>query len=681
VVPREDIPIRYVRASGYPGLRPSFALAAFFANLSVGLFQALAILLSFRPDVIVGTGGFASAPVMFAAALLRKLRLSRVRVYVHEQNAAPGKLNQVVGRLADRVFVTFPETLSSFPSNGVVSGYPLRKRIASVDHAAAAAALDFTIPPGRDVVFAFGGSQGARTINRAVVDALGDLLPHRDRLFIIHGTGLFKGRTYDAEADTRARLDARYSADERKLIDSFYVSRPFFYQIENVYAVSDLVVARAGAGTLYELASLGLPAIIIPKADLPGDHQVMNARAMARCGGATVLYEQTTISDGGIVEEVDGGRLAFQIVSLLSKPERLEQMRHMARTFVGQDAVEIIVRTIRADLARVATKGADQKAAIASADQIAGAGSVDEIAGAGLADQLAGARSADQKVGGYTFSRQAPAAADSANHSPALPSNGELLTQLERAAARFGPAYCPEQIVTSPDDLAYFVSRSASLLTRQRWEQRNLGVKLLGLLHARDKLPLLLALLADKRPAPWPQRLLGGDYRQVGFIRRNILTAVARLGVVRPEVERALLESFKDPYFEARAEAVRTASHLADRLIDRRAIVQGLRPVLDDRWLEVASAAAEALGKIGGAEDALPALLGLKDAKYWMVRAAALEGILSLVRRGEAGDPEALKENLREFVLTSTDFKPEFQIKRLYGRVIEAMANREGGAR
>jgi UDP-N-acetylglucosamine--N-acetylmuramyl-(pentapeptide) pyrophosphoryl-undecaprenol N-acetylglucosamine transferase len=660
VVPRENLPIRFVRASGYPGLRPSASLAAFAANLSVGLIQATAILLSFRPHVIIGTGGYASAPVMFAAALLRRLGLSRARVYVHEQNAAPGKLNLVVGRLADRVFLTFAETRSSFPSNGLVTGYPLRKRIAPVDRATASAALDFAIPAGRQVVFAFGGSQGARTINRAVVDALGDLLPYRDRLFIIHGTGLVKGRAYDAEADTRARLEARYSVEDRSRIETFYVARPFFYQIENVYAVADLVVARAGAGTLYELASLGLPAIIIPKANLPGDHQVMNARALARCGGATVVYEETTVSGDAIVEEVDGGRLAFQIVSLLADPDRLARMHERARNFVAQDALAIIVRTIEGDGRADLQAGTHGTVGVPK-----GGGATGDKGGAGLE-----ADGAAHVVPCGDVGEAAP-----------LPTNQALVTQLERAAGRLGAAFCPDQVVPSPDDRAYFVSRAASLLASPSWEQRNLGVKLLGLLHARDKLPLLVALLADKRPAPWPQRLLGGDYRQVGFIRRNVIIAIGRLGVVKPEVERALLAAFEDPYFEVRAEAARTASRLAERLIDRGAVVDGLRRLVNDRWLEVGAAAAEALGKIGGADDALPALLALKDAKYWMVRAAALEGILSLVRRGEAGDHAALKADLQEFVLTSTDFKPEFQIKRLYGRVIDAMTNREGGAR
>jgi UDP-N-acetylglucosamine--N-acetylmuramyl-(pentapeptide) pyrophosphoryl-undecaprenol N-acetylglucosamine transferase len=192
---------------------------------------------------------------------------------------------------------------------------------------------------------------------------------------------------------------------------------------------------------------------------------------------------------------------------------------------------------------------------------------------------------------------------------------------------------------------------------------------------------LLLALLDDKRPAPLIKRMFGGDYVQVGFIRRNIITALGRLGESSPEIEAALLAAFDDPYFEVRAEAARTAALLADRLSDRGAMVAGLGRLLSDRWLEVAGAAAQALGKVGHAHDALPALLSLQNARLWRLRAAALEGLLSLVERGEAGDPAVLVAALNHFVLTSTDFTPEFQIKRLYGRLLTAIAAREGDHR
>jgi len=624
VVPREGLPIRFVRASAYPGARLSLNLIRFLVNLSVGVVQAGAILLTFRPDVIVGTGGFASAPVLLAAAFLRRVRLTRVRIFVHEQNATPGKLNQLVGRLADRVFVTFPETRRSFPGNAMVTGYPLRRRIAAVEPDHARAQLDFTIPPGRQVVFVFGGSQGARTINRAIVDALRHLLPMRERVFIVHGTGLSKKGGYDSASDVRARMASSYSEQDQAAIAGFYVARPFFYQIEHVYSLTDLAVARGGAGSLYELASLGLPAIVIPKSNLPGDHQVMNARAMARCGGAVVVYEEAMLDAGQIVEQVDGRILAETIASLLADPGRLAGMGERSRAFSRGDALARIVGHISGDDAAFAPGEAE----------------------------------ADVE---------------------ALPSNQALLGRLEHSLARYGAAYRPEDVVRSAGDRAYFVSRAASLLVSAEWERRNLGVKLLGLLHARDKTPLLLALFNDRRPAPLLKRMFGGDFVQVGFIRRNIVTALGRLGEVSPEVQAALLTACGDPYFEVRAEAARTAARLAARLTDCDATVVALSGLLSDRWLEVASAAAQALGEVGHAHDALPALLALQDARLWRLRAAALEGLLSLVERGESGDPATLIGALKQFVLTSTDFKPEFQIKRLYGRVLAAVASREGG--
>jgi UDP-N-acetylglucosamine--N-acetylmuramyl-(pentapeptide) pyrophosphoryl-undecaprenol N-acetylglucosamine transferase len=637
IVPREGLPIRFVRSAGYPGSRPSPALARFLVNVGIGTLQASRILLSFRPDTIVGTGGYASAPVLFAAAALRRLGLCRARIFVHEQNAAPGKLNQVVGRLADRVFVTFPETLASFPGNAVVSGYPLRRRIAGVDPEAARAALDFHVPAGRRVVFVFGGSQGARTINRAIVDALRDLLPHRDRLFVIHGTGLERPGYKGAE-DVQRRIESSYSEDERRALAGFYVSRPYFHQIENVYALADLVVARAGAGSLYEIASLGLPAIVIPKANLPGDHQVMNARAMARGGGARVIYEETLAAGGEIVEQVDGRALAATIVELLQDDEARLELGRRGRAFLRGDALAIIAEAIRG-------QGSD------------GANPDGMPNGHGLA-----------------------APASPAASTPPI-SDRALVVGLEKALSHWGDRYCPEHVIPSADDRTYFISRAASLLASESWEQRNLGVKLLGLLHARERIPLLLALLADKRPAPLLQRLAGGDYLQVGFVRRNVVAAFARMGVVTPGVEAAIVASFADPYFEVRAEAARTAQTLASRLHDRRSMVGHLRGLLQDRWVEVAEAAAEAIGHVGGGDDGLPALLELSETRFWKVRAGALRGLIALVERGEAGDGRATLAAIDRFVLSSTDFKPEFQIKRLYGRLREAIVSREGETR
>ncbi len=622
VVPREGMPIRFVRASAFPGLRPSAAWVPFLLNLGFGTLKAAFIIRAFRPDVIVGTGGFASAPVMLAAGCLRKVGLLRAGVYVHEQNAAPGRLNLLVGRLADRVFVSFPEALADFPANGVMAGYPIRQRIAEADGRSGAHQLDFDLPAGRQVVFAFGGSQGARTINRAVVDALGSLLPHRDRLLVVHGTGLSRGGNgYDPGRETRERLERTYSEADRRAIQSFYVARPYFHAIEQVYASASLVVVRGGAGTLNEVAALGLPAIVVPKVNLPGEHQVMNARALVRCGGAVVLYEETRSEHGALVEALDGGLLAKTILGLLGDPGRLAAMGSAVRGFVRPDVLQTIVGVIRDGLAPPAGPSG-------------------------------------------------PAAGESR-----LLGNQALLAKLERAASLSGDAYRVDQHVAAPDDLAYYVSRAASLLASDDWERRNLGVKLIGLLQARGKLPLILELLRDRRPAPWYKRVIGGDFEQVGFIRRNAITAIARLGQSSSDVESVLETALTDPYYEVRAEAARAIAAL-DRAIGeegRARLIAALIARLRDAWLEVAAAAAEALGHIGRRDDALQALIDLQHHRYWMVRSAGLRALTAMVERGQAGDLDRLAREIRGFILTATDFRPEFTIRTSYGRLVAAI--------
>ncbi len=622
VVPREGIPIRFVRASGFPaGL--SADLAVFLLNLFIGTIQSLAILLGFRPDIIVGTGGYASAPVVMAASLLRKIRLIKSRIYIHEQNAVPGKLNRLMGRFVHQVLVTFPETLSYFPRNGILAGYPLRRRISRVRREEARQKLDFIIPEGRKVVLVFGGSQGSRTINHALVDALGHLLAHRDQLYIIHGVGLFKSREYNALKDTEARLRRIYSEERLKCIEGFYTYRPYFHNIELVYAVSDLVVARAGAGTLNEISVMGLPALLIPKPNLPGDHQVMNARATEMAGGAEILYEQVAPANGKLSEWIEGKILAERILALLQDDSRLREMSLRSRSFLNTDALGRIERRIR------------------------GIGAESE-----------------------QNARPSIQATDAAS----LPGNAELLALLERAFEEQPTAYKPENVISQPQDLEYFKNRASALLIHPQWQQRNLGVKLLGLLHARKRIPALAALFCDREPVSLFKRLLGGDFVQVGFIRRNIITAFVRLNECSPEVEKSLLLGLEDPYYEVRAEAARAAACYSARLSSREPFIAGLLKLLASPVIDVAAAAAEALGKLGGEHDALPVLLSMWNSKFWKVRAAVLRGIFYLVDRAEVTHLELLEKQVPRFVLTSTDFTPRFEIKSAYQELMEAVS-------
>jgi UDP-N-acetylglucosamine--N-acetylmuramyl-(pentapeptide) pyrophosphoryl-undecaprenol N-acetylglucosamine transferase len=614
IVTRAGYPIRYVRAHGFPGFRPSLDLIRFIFLLSVGILQSFFYIATFRPDTIVGTGGYVSAPVIFANTLMRLLGMSKARVFIHEQNSVPGKLNQLIGRRADKVLLTFPETKGFFPENGVVVGYPVRHSVTSMLSSDRGEAMPFQIPEGRKVVFAFGGSQGARTINRALVDALGHLLTRRNDIFIVHGVGLMKTPEYDAWDDTAKRLQSSYSEGEQEQIKTFYYAQDYFHNIGDIYAVSNLIVCRGGAGSLNEISAMGKSALIIPKANLPGNHQVMNARAMKRAGAAEVIFEDTVMEEGILLEEVEGQKLATKITSLLDAPNRLEEMGRCSRAFMNHNAVKQIAAEIQG--------GPIYKS------------SIDEV------------KDLEPLVG-----------------------DNELLVKLRSVWQDNPEEYDPREVITDADDLDYYRHRAASLLTSPSWPERNLGVKLIGLLKHEEKLSSLLHLLANRTPASRLQRLFGGDYREVGFIRRNILTSLQILNKWGPEVEARVFEALDDSYYEVRAQAARTMGHFAQELVQKKAVKEKLINLIKDRSFEVVREVVLALGAVGEDREVVEALLGLKEHHYWQVREAALRGITELAKRGIVLDYHWLLNEISQFIITTTDFRSYFDIKETYQRL------------
>jgi len=238
-------------------------------------------------------------------------------------------------------------------------------------------------------------------------------------------------------------------------------------------------------------------------------------------------------------------------------------------------------------------------------------------------------------------------------------------------------AYKPDSAIARPQDLEYLKNRASALLIHPAWQERNLGVKLLGLLHAREKIPALLALFYDRKPASILKRLMGGDFEQVGFIRRNVITALVRMNEISPEIEKALLTGLKDPYYEVRAESARAAAFFGSRLNAPDNLIAVLLKLLTDKNIDVSVASAEALGKIGGEFDALPALLGFWDSRLWKLRAAALRGILHLVERGKVAHLEILEAQAPRFILTSTEFAPYFEIKAVYRQLMESVSRKK----
>lgn len=611
IVKRAGYPLYFVSSEGFPGLRPSFRSFRFLCRLSLGVVQSMGILLWFAPRWIIATGGYVSAPIIIATLLLRWFRVAPARVFLHEQNSIPGQLNAFLGRWVDRVLLTFPQTLSFFPKNGVVVGYPIRGAIAPKPREEALERLPFRIPANRRIVFAFGGSQGARTINRAVVGALKHLLPYRDKIFVIHGMGLNKSAEYDAVGDTERQIQKVLSESERSLLDGFYYRQDYFHNIEDIYSVSDLIVCRSGAGSLNEISGLGVPAILVPKANLPGDHQVMNARAMKHCGAAEVLFEDTVVEEGRVLERLDGEILAERMVRLLDDTGRLREMSANSSRFLMRHAVKRILAELYRDGSFVNGNGE-----------------------------------------GMPF-------------KPLL-GNHALLTRLSSAYERSRGTYDPLSAVEDADDLDYYRHRAAGLLSHDAWQDRNLGVKLIGLTRYREKAPALLHMLSDRTPETRIRRLFGADYKQVGFIRRNILQALLVLDNFDAGVERHLLLALDDPYFEVRAQACVAVAHFGRYLAGKETWLKALTKCLDDPCFEVVMEAARALGEIGEDGETVRILLRLKESYYWQVRDAALKGLKRMLDRGVAGPSAELLRDVSCFMLTSTDFRPYFSIKETY---------------
>ena len=615
IVKRAGYPLRFVSSAGFPGLRPSFRLVRFLLKLTLGVFQSVVILLGFAPRWVIATGGYVSAPIILATLLLRILGLSPTRVFLHEQNSIPGQLNSLLGRWVDRVFLTFPQTLSFFPRNGVLVGYPIRQSIALLPKEEAYAHLSFPVPQERRVVFVFGGSQGARTINRSLVDALPYLIPRRDRLFIIHGTGLSKSNEYDAAVDTERCLEKTLSPQERTLLEDFYYRQDYFHNIADVYSISDLIVCRSGAGSLYEISRMGKPAILIPKANLPGDHQVMNARAMKHSGAVEILFEDTIVEDGKVLEKLEGKLLAERILNLLEDLERLGELGNRSREFFRHRAVERILSEIYQD------------------------------------------HSFDNGV-----------SHDTVPMKPLL-SKPRLLQVLSAAYGSAPGEYDPLRVVGDEDDLFCYQHRAATLLTSKGWPDRNVGVKLIGLTHYREKVPTLLYMLADRTPANPVRRWFGGDFEQVAFIRRNIVQALQVLNYCDATVEEHLLIALKDPYFEVRSQVCAAVAHFGSALEGKGIWVSAMVECLQDKSFEVAAQAAKALGEIGNDERVMQVLLQLKESHYWQVRNAGLIGIRRLVERDVVQPSEPMLAEVSSFILTATDFKPHFSIKQTYQTV------------
>ena len=304
-----------VPKAGYPlftiAARPLTGIASPFVNAK-GVAQSVALLRRLRPDIVIATGGYVCFPLVTAARIPGVTKW-HVPIALLEPNAVPGLTNRLLAPMVDEVW------------NAENTGVPVRASLRSLP-ARDAAAARLGVDPARKTLLVVGGSQGARSINGAVANlALSGGVPPDWQLLLI------AGRTNAADvASALARVP-----NARVL--------PYLDDMADAYAVADLVLARAGAMTVAELAAVRLPAILVPYPHAAADHQTANARAVERSGAAVLLPDDALVA-----------RLPAVLAETLA-PARFAALRASATALDPGDAVAAIVARIRALVSRTGT--------------------------------------------------------------------------------------------------------------------------------------------------------------------------------------------------------------------------------------------------------------------------------------------------------------------------------------
>ena len=319
LVPKEGYPIETVTITNF---RRSFSPAAIghnvktLLNMNKSRKQANAILDRFMPDLVVGTGGYASYPVVNAAAA------RGIPTAVHESNAVPGLTTKALSKVVDVVMVGFAESKNHYddPSKVVVTGTPVRGDFFQYTRKEARAKLGLT--DERPLVLSVWGSLGAEEMNRQIVDFIALECRDGEPFHHIHGAGRDFAQVMAALKEKGADPAGHPAVDVREYI----------YDMPVVMAAADLVLCRAGASTISELTAIAKPSILVPSPNVVADHQTKNARVLEQAGGAVLLPEG----------ESSGEKLYQTAAGILNDKDRREAMGAALRAMAVPDAAEQI---------------------------------------------------------------------------------------------------------------------------------------------------------------------------------------------------------------------------------------------------------------------------------------------------------------------------------------------------
>ena len=301
IIPRYGYPLKFIEVAGFKRSLSLDTLRSAY-KLCKGLIDAYRLIDKERPDLVIGTGGYVCGPVVFMAA--RK----GIPCCIQEQNAMPGVTNKILSHFVRKVFLGYQEGAKYFKGDAILefTGNPIRTEI--LEHTKAEAVQELGLDPEKKTILVSGGSRGARSINKAMLEAELQLSGRHD-VQVLHATGAANYDSYMQE------LKQRGGVEENIIV------KPYLHNMPVALAAADLAVFRAGAIGLAELMAKGIPSVLVPYPYATANHQEFNARAVEAAGAAKVIIDR----------ELTGEKLLEEIERLLLHPEELDEMQSAAK--------------------------------------------------------------------------------------------------------------------------------------------------------------------------------------------------------------------------------------------------------------------------------------------------------------------------------------------------------------
>lgn len=321
MVPKEGFKIRFITVEG---LNKKVSINT-FKSIALGIKgyrQASKIIKEFKPDIVIGTGGYVCGPVVLCAYL------KGIPTMIHEQNAIPGVTNKILSKVTTKIAISFKESEKYFPKNKVFfTGNPVKDQIINLNREKSREV--WGIDRDKPVLFVVGGSRGAKNVNNAIVEIIPRLNDENIQLIFVTGENQFEETMKNLEKN-------KINVKNLKGIKIF----PFIFNMHDALGACDLIVSRAGATTLSEITAVGIPAILIPSPFVANNHQEYNAIALEE-NGAAILIKESQLKDNVLSE---------QIFNIIKNKDTLNSMSLNSKKMAVIDAADNIYALIKETL-------------------------------------------------------------------------------------------------------------------------------------------------------------------------------------------------------------------------------------------------------------------------------------------------------------------------------------------